>query len=378
MLKEYKKEFTIKQASIIGAEVTPEMLTRINQYALKELKTEEVYVRKFLLAHNAIDRDNERFPETILDQFRDTLSGKSLLIGHDRRGPGKGLFFDNVTEEITKEAFKELTGEEAKLPEGIDIVKVLWSWFYMLNAPFNEEIIANIDAGIYRHGSIGYRAADLVSIKKDPNGPPLYWEYVPPGEATEGSIVWLGAQPGATAQKMPDEDKEKQEINTNQQKGGNMEELKKFLKSLSQKLGKVFSEENAIDEIKELFDGKKTEMDALIKKVDEKDATITEKDKTISDLTPLAEDGKAYRKELVDSYVTLRTKLEEIPADDETKQKQAREIAESFPVDFLKSEAETLRKRVDEKFPDNGQLNTDDPNKKRTETKENKLKPQDA
>jgi hypothetical protein len=33
----------------------------------------------------------------------------------------------------------------------------------MLKAQFNEEMIANIDAGIYRHASIGFHASDLVA-----------------------------------------------------------------------------------------------------------------------------------------------------------------------------------------------------------------------
>jgi hypothetical protein len=101
---------------------------------------------------------------------------------------------------MTTDQFKALTGEEARLPEGMQKVKVLWGWVYMLKAQFNEEMTANIDAGIYRHASIGFKAADITPIKGQYDNI-LYYEYVPPGEALEGSIVWLGAQPGATAQK---------------------------------------------------------------------------------------------------------------------------------------------------------------------------------
>ena len=192
--KSFQKCLSVKT---IADPVTQGMLLRINNFALKPLTTEKVYVRKFLMAHNAVDRDNERFPEGLLDDFAATFPGKALLVGHDRSGPGKGLFFDASTEEMTPEQFKSLTGESVRLPDWIFNVKVLWAWSYMLKA-FNAEIVANIDAGIYRHASIGFRATDLNPVKGIYDNT-LFWEYVPPGEALEGSIVWLGAQPGASA-----------------------------------------------------------------------------------------------------------------------------------------------------------------------------------
>lgn len=183
-----------------GVEVTPDILAKINQFVLSELKSEEVFARKYLMAHNAVDRDNERFSEPLLDDFARTLPGKSLLNGHDRKSLPIGLFFDASTEELTPEQFKALTGEEARLPENVSMVKVLWGWVYMVKAQFNESMIANIDAGIYRHASIGFNASDIIPIKGTLNEV-LFHEYIRPGEALEGSIVWLGAQPGATAQK---------------------------------------------------------------------------------------------------------------------------------------------------------------------------------
>ncbi|NOZ68007.1 MAG: hypothetical protein GXP46_01860 [Deferribacteres bacterium] len=357
MKKIYRKIQVLKAADM-GAEISPEMLAKINAYTLKELSAEDVYVRKFLLAHNAIDRDNERFPEALIDEFADTLPGKGFLIGHERPGPGRGLFFDAATEEMPPERFVELTGETPRLPAGVETVKVLWGWMYLLREAFNEEIMANLDAGIYRHVSIGFRAADLNAVKADPNGAVLYWEYVPPGEATEGSLVWLGAQPGATAQKA--QKTESGDIDT-EKKGG--KEMNEFLKRLSLKLGKTFSEDNAEDEIMAIFN--------------EKDAKLKELENKVAELEPLAADGRAYRKELVDSYVTLRTKLEELPADDENRQKQAREIAAGFPVEFLKSEVEVLQKRVEEKFPDEGQLKGGDPDNRDKNAKTNPLVPDD-
>ena len=95
--KTYQKQFDIKAA---GVDITPEVLAKINKFAIKPLTAEEVYVRKFIMAHNAVDRDNERFSEPLLDDFAKTFPGKSFLIGHDRSALGVGLFFDSLTEEI--------------------------------------------------------------------------------------------------------------------------------------------------------------------------------------------------------------------------------------------------------------------------------------
>jgi hypothetical protein len=337
MNKEFKKAFGLKA---FGAEVTPEMLGKINSFALKKLTAEDVYVRKYLLAHNAIDRDNERFPEALLDDYAATLPGKGFLIGHKRPDPGKGLFFDAKTEEMTPEAFKSMTGEEARLPKGITKVKVLWGWMYAVKAPFNEELMHNIDAGIYRHASIGYRATDLNAVKDDVNGSTLYWEYVPPGEATEGSIVWLGAQPGATSQKALSNKEDKTEKEAE-------ETMKEFLKAVGTALGKTF-----------------TSQEDVIAEVESMKATISERDTSIKELEPLAAEGKAYREGLGKEYVSLKAKLGEVEETEEA-QGKVKEVAAGYPIDFLKSEVESLKARVKEKFPNEPQIDGGDPDGQR-------------
>jgi hypothetical protein len=319
VLKAFIKQFGLKSA---GAEITPEILAQINQYALKALNAEEVYVRKVLLAHNAVDRDRERFPEILLDDFARTLPGKSVLWGHERPGPGFGLFFAANTEEISPEQFKILTGEEARLSDGVAMVKILWGSFYMVKNPGNKYTLQNLDAGIYRHVSIGFRAADLLPIKGQFDEI-LYWEYKAPGEATEGSLVWLGAQPGATVQKQYKED----------HKGG-LNAMEQFLKRLKEMFGKAFTADGVFSELKALMD---------------------EKDARIKELEPLAMDGKAYREDLVKNYVALKAKLGDIGETPEA-QIPVKAVAAGYPLDFLKTEVLVLEKRVQEKFPAEGQL----------------------
>lgn len=343
MLRTGVKAFGIKAAS--GGDATPEQIAQINSFALKELTAGEVYVRKFLLAHNGVDRDQERFTESLLDDFSNTIVGKSLIEVHDRQSLPIGLFFDASTEEMTPSAFKTLTGVDLLLPDGTKMVKVLWAWTYMLRDE-QEEKIKSIDAGIIRYVSISFGAADLVGVRKETNGPYLYFEYIGPGEALEGSLVWLGAQPGAMATKA---------FNNKLQEGENMKE---FLKKLSSALGKTFSEdsaETAVEQVKTL---------------------VAEKDAKIAELAPLAADGKAYREELVAGYVASRAKLGEVTEKTED-QESLKKVVSAYPIEFLKSESKILAQRVAEKFPTGSQLAGDPSRDKSAKANDNPLIPKD-
>jgi hypothetical protein len=199
---ETKKTFEIRYLKSVapGAGVTPEILARINRWSLVPLNADDLYVRRFILAHDAIDRDKERFPKELLQDFADTLPGKSFMFSHQHSDYlPLGLFFDAEIKDLPPGEFSALTGESPLLPEGQNDVNVLWAWMYMLKEG-QEDFTRKMDAGIYRHVSIGFGASDRRAVK-DEFDRVLYYEYEPPGEATEGSIVWLGAQPGATVQK---------------------------------------------------------------------------------------------------------------------------------------------------------------------------------
>jgi hypothetical protein len=320
------KVFGIKGAGI-GAECTPDMLAKINGYALTALTTEQVFVRKFLMAHNCIDRDNECFPADMLDQFAVTMPGKSMLVGHNRRDLPCGKFFDATTEEMTCEQFKSLTGEEPRMPEGMDRCKVLWAWAYMVKTPGNEELTQQIDGGVCSHCSIGFAAADLTAIRKDPNGPALYYQYVSPGEALEGSLVWLGAQPGATAQKaLTDQEKHKTEVHS-------MKTIVALLVGMGIKsLVADATEEQVAAGIKSLIEGKDAEIAKL------------------KALEPLAEEGKSYRNNLVVDAVKFGTLLEEIPGDADGQKKESDFLA-TLPLDRLKMTRDKYEAAARAKFP---------------------------
>lgn len=324
-----------------GKPASDEQIEKINRLALVPLTPEQVYVRRYLMAHNAIDRDNERFHEDLLEDFSRTLPGKGFFVeGHPssyngKGGPGEGRFFDAATEEMTPEAFAQLTGETPNLPEGINTVKVLWGDAYILKLESNADTLAKIDAGIYAYTSIGFKAP-FVEVT-DERGNFIYGEYRPKGEALEGSLVWLGSQPGASAIKSADKQIHKED------KG-----MKEFLEKLTKTLGKSFSEDKAVDEIKSMLD---------------------EKDTEIKTLKLFAEDGKVYREALVKDAIKYGVLIGEIGSD-EASQKTEEEFLRTVPIDRLKMIKDKHETKARKLFPAEFQIPTKDEEDRQRKAKE--------
>ncbi len=320
--------------------VTDELLAKINRYTLEPLTAEDVFIGKQLLAHNGIDRDRERFTSQIIDNFVDTLPGKSTLYFHDSHYLPLGLYFDAKAEEISADRFKELTGEPIKLPDGVDQAYTLWAWYYVVKTPDVEFVLKNIKGGTFRHWSIRFNAASIVSIKEDPNGPIKYWEYVGPAEALEGSLVWLGAQPGATSQKAAGNDPDhqsKEEMN-----------MKNLLLKLGVILGKSFADDTTEEQAAK----------AVEEAMKAKDDKISELSDQVEALKSTAELGKKFVDSTAAEYTRMKVLLGECEETEESK-KMMNDFGKSMGIDFLQMEVKSLEKRVAEKFPD-GQLRGSD------------------
>lgn len=329
------------KGTVAGVEATADVLAKINHYALSPLAAEEIFVRRKILAHNGVDRDRERFSESLLDDFAATLPGKSTLYAHDR---GKflplGLYFDAKTEEIAPEKFKELTGEDPRLPDGVAKVKVLWAWYYVIKTPDVDSVLKNIEGGTYRHWSIGFAARDLVAVK-GAFEQTLFWEYQGPGEATEGSLVWLGAQQGATSQKnaKPSLGSESTE---HQQRGSAMKVLKALLgAALGKTFGDTVTEEQLVDEVKAAMAANEKQVAEL-------------RDENAG-LKALAAVGQQHVDSLVADYARMKGALGEIEQSEEAIAK-TKGFAKKLDVEFLAQEVKALRMRMEAKFPAEGQV----------------------
>lgn len=180
-------------------------LAAINKFSLRELSASEVYTRSMILAHNAIDRDGDVFDSALLDDFSRTLPGKGLFVKHPRSidgdsGPGIGCFYAAKIITISQEAARTLLKQpDLRWPTPDEMAILLEASFYIMTVG-NAELIAKIDGGIATYASIGFTAQQRVDVV-DANGSVIAHRLLSPGEALEGSLVWLGAQPGARIHK---------------------------------------------------------------------------------------------------------------------------------------------------------------------------------
>jgi hypothetical protein len=324
-----------------GKELSGDQLAKINAFARKPLTQEQVFYVPLLMAHNGIDRDNERFDEELLHIFADTLVGKGFFVhGHPSGwsgsgGPGEGLHFDARVEQMTPEEFKEKTGEEIRLPDGLDTVHALMSDAYILTLPGNSDTRAKIDAGIIRFSSIGFNAP-LYSITDD-NGNHIYGEYRPKGEALEGSLVWLGAQPGAGVTKDFKGGTNPPETNDE----GGKAKMKILAQRLSKEVGREFTAEDLGDEIL---------------------AYIAEMKEKVAASTAAAKDGEAYREILIEDAIHYGAMIGDIPTSEAAQRKEA-EFIKTWPlgrIKFLRDKYEkTARKMYPDKFTIQGKEQMD-------------------
>jgi hypothetical protein len=328
------KALSAVSANSAPRELTDEQLAKINTFARKPLAKEQVHYTPLLMAHNGIDRDNERFNEELLANFAQTLPGKGFFVqGHPggysgKGGPGEGLYFAARVEDITPDEFKALTGETLKLPEGITQGKALFADAYVLALDSNADTRAKIDAGIIRFASIGFKAP-LFDIT-DERGNYIYGEYRSGGEAREGSLVWLGAQPGAGVIKSVQDDPTKQTEERHP--------MKTLLEKLNKALKKEFTEDNLGDGV------------ILV---------IADKDMQIEKLKAAAAEGAAYRKHLTDDIVKHGMLIGEMPTD-EAGQKAEVDFIATWPIDRVKALKDKYETAARQKFPDKFTVPTKD------------------
>lgn len=236
----------VGEVRAVTREVTEDdlALLRDPDFAGAGVTAEDVHVRAMLLCHDQYDRTWERFRRAHLDRFAQTVVGKSMLPNHDTGGfcgggsLALGRFFRAGVAQRTEDfpvlvrEREPAAKEDGKAPEldadglkAADLApgfesrptRVLYlnPSFYFANHPDNELLRQNIDLGVWRHVSIGFRYDDLdcdLCGKSYLSDCPHYlgrWTEegklvtgtyagdVQRYEALEGSIVYLGAQPNA-------------------------------------------------------------------------------------------------------------------------------------------------------------------------------------
>lgn len=320
---------------------TDAQLTAIGAYTLADVPPEKLYVRTFALAHNAIDRDNEAFDDSLLADFARTLPGKGLFIKHPTgwdgdSGPGKGRWFGAELQHMPLDEARTLLREpDLQWPPGITTATLLMASVYLVRTASNSDLLDEIDAGIVSDVSIGFTAKRGGPLIDEEGREMAARRLTSPGEALEGSLVWLGAQPGARAIKgahsNPDEDPD---MNLQEQ----LEAQKAENLKLQQQLDTNPSKKALTDLRTALGD----------------DAHLIDKPELLAgDIKAM----KAHRDELIDGIVVAERQLGMLGDDEETV-KAAKAIYASFATDRLQQLAKHYAARV----PTGTQMAPSDPN----------------
>ena len=116
---------------------TAVQLMAINAQAKAELTAEQVYVFSLRLCDDQVDRDQERFDTAALPALARLFIGKTGIVDHRWS-----------TENQVARIFETQVVQE----EGVSYIK---AWAYIRRGGANEEIIADIEAGIKKEVSIG-------------------------------------------------------------------------------------------------------------------------------------------------------------------------------------------------------------------------------
>lgn len=122
----------------------------INQYSIKELKSDEVFCFSTVLCDNEVDRDGEAFTDESLEKLAELMNGKTGIKDHVWKADNQIARIYRAEVETTKE--KNSLGKTLKRLRGSA---------YMLRTDENDQIIKSIEGGILKEISIGFAIEKL-------------------------------------------------------------------------------------------------------------------------------------------------------------------------------------------------------------------------
>ena len=116
---------------------TAVQLEAINAQAKAQMKAEQVYVFSLRLCDDQVDRDNERFATAALPGLAKLFIGKTGIVDHRWSAENQ---------------VARIFGTQVVTEGGISYIK---AWAYIRRGGANDEIIADIEAGIKKEVSVG-------------------------------------------------------------------------------------------------------------------------------------------------------------------------------------------------------------------------------
>ena len=129
----------IKKATEVktGGVPTAVQLGAINALAKAELTEEQIYVFSLRLCDDQVDRDFERFDTAALPALAKLFLGKTGIVDHRWSSDSQ---------------VARIFAAETVMEDGVSYIK---AWAYIRRGGANEEIIADIEAGIKKEVSVG-------------------------------------------------------------------------------------------------------------------------------------------------------------------------------------------------------------------------------
>ena len=142
-----------KAATLEQQAVTEDDLALINQLALTELSAEQVFTFKAVLCDNKVDRQFDRFTRKALSELQQLFMGKTVIKDHFHSA-------DNQVARIYKTEL--LTDMTATVDGTTEPYTQLVAHCYMLRLASTADLIAEIQGGIKKEGSVGFRASSAI------------------------------------------------------------------------------------------------------------------------------------------------------------------------------------------------------------------------
>jgi hypothetical protein len=367
-------EAAVQAGGALGPEPDAADLALINQrFALAPLAPEEVYVRRMVLANDALDRSFERFTPAVLERFAQTLPGKPVLVAHDKRALPIGLVYRAQV-------------RPARPGEAGDVS--LEAALYMVKSPENAAVRQQIDGGVVRYVSVGFRYdtricsvcdqdyADCPHVPGEEidgargrrgdgatgrrgDGGTVYYTYggdLSRYEACECSLVYLGCQQMTQLVKGSGGGGQGSEMAMapgSALTGGNDMENEKALARITELEGEV----RRLAEALKAADGETGGRDqggtgragASVPSVAPSPPLPVSSAPPVADEAALAADGKAYRQHLKEEVKRLAGILKS-----EAEANLLLKALPHAPAEALKELLESYQRKVEEKFPPRG------------------------
>ncbi len=138
--------------SIVTDTAETDELELINRYTIRPLKDDEVFCFTITLCDNEIDRDSEKFTVDALIKLSSMFEGKTGITDHNMKS-------ENQTARIFRTWIEESENEITSTGEKYTCLKAR---AYMPRTPKNEELVAQIEAGIKKETSISCSVGSMV------------------------------------------------------------------------------------------------------------------------------------------------------------------------------------------------------------------------